>query len=183
MRSRTPMPYKLNTSNRGKQKEFQALFKKHGADLEISEIPLDEIDSDPLTVITHKASQLEEGIIVDDTVLDIEEVSVGIHVKWLLEHLEQYIGHKACWNVFLAYRQKGLVYIYKGEVHGMIVPSQGLEGFGFDPIFKPEGCTKTLAQSKSDEVNARALAVDALLQGKVYQTRNMITEWNGPWQG
>lgn len=132
--------------------------------------------------MAHKASQLEELILIEDTSLDIEDASVGINVRWLVDHLEEYIGRKAIWTVLLAYRINNDIFIYKGEVEGLIVPPRGNQGFGFDPVFLPNNSDQTLAESKPDEVNARALAVDALVRKELFATVKAIYDWDGPWQ-
>lgn len=174
--------WKLNTSNPGKLKEFQRLFAKYSIDLFVTTVDLEEIESDPIQVMAHKASQLDEFILTEDTSLDIEGAEVGVNVRWLMNHLDQYAGRKAIWTVFLAYRRGDEVLIYKGEIKGVIVRSHGEGGFGFDPVFLPDGAKQTLAQSKTDEFNARALAVEALLKGEKFMTVKAIYHWEGPWQ-
>lgn len=174
--------WKLNTSNTGKYDEFKRLFAEYGYDLETTHTDLKEIDADPLTVIAHKASQLEENILVEDTSLEIVGSSVGIHVRWLMDHLSEYTGRQAHWKVLLAYRKNNKVFIYKGSISGMIVEPQGENGFGFDPIFLPEGATQTLAETKPNQFNARAKAVEALIKNKVWMTSPLIKEWSGAWQ-
>ncbi len=174
--------WKLNTSNQGKFEEFTRLFAKQGYSLETTHFDLDEIDSDPIKVIAHKASQLGENILVEDTSLDIEGASVGVNVRWLLDHLNDYVGRRAEWIVLLAFRQKNEIYIYKGSISGTIVLPRGVTGFGFDPVFLPDGSTDTLAQSKVDLFNARAKAVDSLLKGDRWATHELIENWEGPWQ-
>jgi XTP/dITP diphosphohydrolase len=174
--------WKLNTSNKGKLEEFQRLFAKHGVALTSTQIDLNEVVADPLTVITHKASQLEPYILVEDTSLDIEGAAVGINVRWLLDNLQDFVGHKASWCVLLAYRSNDQITVFKGEVQGTIVASRGIQGFGFDPVFLPNGSSRTLAESKPDEVNARALAVEALIKNDVFATTKAIYEWDGEWQ-
>lgn len=177
-----PINWKLNTSNKGKFEEFQRLFNKLGIDLNYSETDLKEIDADPITVIAHKASQVEPYTLVDDTSLDITGVKVGIHVRWLLEHLKDYLNREAVWTVLLAYREGRSIFIYKGTVLGKIVPKSGDLGFGFDPFFMPKGSLKTLAEFKPDKFNARAHAVNALMQKKIYKVVPEIQNWEGPWQ-
>ncbi len=174
--------WKLNTGNVGKLQEFQRLFAKHGKRLISTQIDLKEIEADPLTVVTHKASQLEELTLIEDTSLEIEGFSMGVNVKWLMDHLTHLIGRKAVWIVFLAYRSGDEVIIYKGEVTGQIVESRGKGGFGFDPFFLPEGAKDTLAQSKPDQFNARARAVEALIKDEKYACVRAIYDWDGPWQ-
>lgn len=174
--------WKLNTSNLGKFEEFKRLFAQYGQILETSHFDLKEIDADPIKVIAHKASQLEENIIVEDTSLDIEGASIGINIRWLLDHLTEYAGRKAEWTVLLAFRERDQILIYKGSVSGTIVLPKGTKGFGFDPVFLPIGSKETLAESKPDAVNARAKAVYALLEGSVWTKHPMIQKWEGPWQ-
>lgn len=176
------MIWKLNTSNLSKFEEFKRLFAKEGNSLEVTHIDLAEIDSDPIKVIAHKASQLGENVIVEDTSLEIEGASVGVNIRWLLEHLKDLAGKKAEWTVLLAYRQENDVFIYKGSIFGTIVPPQGSAGFGFDPVFKPDGSEHTLAEAKPDSVNARAKAVKALIKGDLFMKQPAIKSWDGPWQ-
>ncbi|MBA3603461.1 MAG: hypothetical protein H0W50_07425 [Parachlamydiaceae bacterium] len=174
--------WKLNTSNLGKFEEFKCLFAKFGCSLSATHFDLREIDADPISVITHKASQMDEGIIVDDTSLEIEGASVGVNIRWLLNHLPDYIGRNAIWTVLLAYHQNNKVLIYKGSISGMIVEPKGANGFGFDPTFLPDGAEKTLAESKPDQFSARAAAVEALINGRIWTQQSTIHKWEGPWQ-
>jgi XTP/dITP diphosphohydrolase len=175
-------PFAINTSNPGKLHEFRRLFAKHGMALNATEIDLKEIKAEPVTVVVHKASQVGEHVIVDDSSLDIEGAEVGIDVKWVLHHLPEFAGRKAQWVVLLAYREGEWVYVFEGVIHGQIVPPRGKEGFGFDPVFLPDGAEFTLAQEKPEAVNARALAVDALFEGTYIAKKPPIVNWNGPWQ-
>ncbi len=176
------MNWKLNTSNLGKFEEFKRIFAKFGCTLSATHVDLQEIEADHISVIAHKASQMDEGVIVDDTSLEIEDASVGINVRRLLDHLPEYIGRVAIWTVLLAYRQNNEVLIFKGSISGAIVEASGANGFGFDPYFLPDGADKTLAISKPDQFSARAAAVEALVRGEVWAQHPLIHNWNGPWQ-
>ena len=174
--------WKLNTSNLGKFEEFKRLFALYGYSLETTHVDLKEIDADPLSVVAHKVSQLEENTLVEDTSLEVEGATIGIHVRRLLDHLPEYAGRKAHWIVLLAFRRNDQVFIYKGSITGTIVEPKGTSGFGFDPVFLPEGSTKTLAQSKPDHLNARAKAVEAFINNELWKTCPVINLWTGPWQ-
>lgn len=174
---------KINTSNEGKLKEYKRLFAKHGIDLIPTAIDLEEIDADPETVIIHKASQQEEEVLVEDTSLEVEGAEVGVNIRWLLDGLDSYLGKEAKWILFLAYRKRDQIFLYKGEVLGTIVKPVSSEGFGFDPYFLPKGATKTLAEEKGDSVNARAHAVEAFISKKSHAVADAIYKWEGPWQG
>lgn len=176
------LDWKINTSNQGKLKEFREIFNNYGATLNATTVDIKEIDADEVSVVIHKASQLDEHVIVDDTSLNVEGADVGINVKWLIDHLSELEGKRACWSVLLAYREGDQVYIYQGEVLGTIVKPRGSSGFGFDPYFLPDGSKLTLAEFKPRNLNARALAVEALMNDLTLTIEPVIEDWKGPWQ-
>lgn len=172
----------LNTSNFGKLEEFERLFSELEIPLNFTSLDLPEIKADPVLVVVHKAAQLDEGVLVEDTSLDVEDAEIGVDVRWLLERLPDYLGQKAVWRTLLAQRKGDLVYVYEGTVYGTITAPRGEKGFGFDPLFLPDGEELTLAESKPDRLNARALAVKALHENRPYAKMPVISEWQGPWQ-
>ncbi len=75
--------------------------------------------------------------------------------KKLLEELENFpephFAKFVCFAVFFDGKNKITA---EGELHGKIVKeSKGVHGFGYDPIFVPEGSTKTLAEFLPEEKN------------------------------
>ena len=66
----------------------------------------------------------------------------------MLDNLDQCVGKKAVFSVRLGIVRDGMVDIFTGETHGKIVPKKGTEGFGFDPVFLPDGSELTLAENK-----------------------------------
>ncbi|HSX26781.1 MAG TPA: non-canonical purine NTP pyrophosphatase [Chlamydiales bacterium] len=174
--------YKLCTGNKHKFKEFCELLSLEGIELSQISQDLPEIEADPLSVVVHKASQLPEGILVDDTSLDIEGAAIGVNIRWHLDNLDNYIGKKALWTVLLAYRKKETVYIFRGQVPGTLVLPKGDTGSGFDFHFLPDGSIHTLAQSRPLSLNARAIALRSLLDNDPHAELPPITSWSGPWQ-
>lgn len=174
--------WKFNTSNAGKFAEFQRLFSEYGYTLSATHIDLNEIQADPISVVSQKATQIGENILIEDTSLDVEGAEVGINVRWLLDNLSSLTGRKALWTVLLAYRIDQTVFIYKGCVSGTIVEPRGDKGFGFDPVFLPDGASETLAEAKPNQYNARALAVKALAEENLFVMVPAIENWDGPWQ-
>ncbi|MBS0625785.1 MAG: non-canonical purine NTP pyrophosphatase [Verrucomicrobia bacterium] len=172
----------INTSNPGKLKEFERLFAKYNVLISATKFDLDEIKADPITVAVHKASQLGDNVLIEDTSLDVEGADVGINVRWLLDNLADFEGKRAVWRVLLAYQRNDQIFVYEGEICGTIVKPRGVDGFGFDPVFLPDGSEYTLAQAKPDETNARAKAVEALLTGEPVAIQPPIKEWTGSWQ-
>ncbi len=103
-------------------------------------------------------------------------------MKWLLANLDTLENRKAKWRVLLAFRDGNDVYVSEGIVNGKLVQKRGEGGFGFDPVFLPDGAEKTLAQDKPDSVNARAKAVENLVNRKFIAVENAIDNWQGGWQ-
>lgn len=68
----------------------------------------------------------------------------------------------------LLYWPDGHEEIFEGVAPGELIwPRRGAEGHGYDPMFQPEGLTKTFAELSHDEKNAishRGQAVDMLLK-------------------
>ena len=176
------MRWKMNTSNAGKIQEYSDLFAQQGLELTFTHIDLREIVADAVTVAAHKASHVDEFILIEDTSLDIENEDVGINIKWLLIHLDQFLGKRAVWTTYLAYRDKNKIYMYKGEVKGIIVSPRGDKGFGFDRYFLPDTSKYTLAEDKPDQINARAHAVKALIKKQSFAVVEAIHDWQGSWQ-
>ncbi|MBN20674.1 MAG: non-canonical purine NTP pyrophosphatase, RdgB/HAM1 family [Bdellovibrionaceae bacterium] len=75
---------------------------------------------------------------------------------------------KAKFTACLSVVMEGLSITAHGELHGTIIEEpRGTNGFGYDPIFVPEGETRTLAEMTQDEKNKishRAKAFDHLLE-------------------
>lgn len=172
----------INTSNTTKLDEYKELLGKEGISLHAIKIDQDEIDADPLSVVAHKASQIGERILVDDTSLDIEGEDVGVNLRWLIDDIPKYVGKKALWRVLLAYRSGDQVFIYRGEVPGTIVPPAVKGDPRLEAIFLPDGASVTLGVDKPDLLNPRALAVDSFIRNELEAILPTIDSWDGPWQ-
>ena len=75
-------------------------------------------------------------------------------------------AHFTCVLV-LAY-PNGKIYSFEGRVDGKIVPPQkGQNGFGFDPVFMPDGYTQTFAtlgEKTKNKISHRAQAMNCFLE-------------------
>ncbi|MEC7951095.1 MAG: non-canonical purine NTP pyrophosphatase, partial [Bacteroidota bacterium] len=64
--------------------------------------------------------------------------------------------------------QDGEEHLIEGQCKGFIEPARsGAEGFGYDPVFKPEGHSCTFAEMAPEEKNAishRGRAVRAMVE-------------------
>ncbi len=183
---RSDWTWGLNTSNPSKKRDFEDLFRRFGGvELKrITEVDLAEIDADPIKVVVHKASQLEEGIIVEDSSFDVEGAKIGVNVRWLIDNLKDLKGRKASLRTLIAFKVDRRVFVFEGEVKGQVVEPRGpvVKGFYINPYFEPEGRDMTLAEHSDDSVNPRAIAVKNLLSRKYLAAEDEISSWNGDWQ-
>ncbi|MFI3265037.1 MAG: RdgB/HAM1 family non-canonical purine NTP pyrophosphatase [Rikenellaceae bacterium] len=87
--------------------------------------------------------------------------------RLLLKNLEGIENRKARFRTVIALLQDGEEYLFEGIVEGEIATQHsGAEGFGYDPIFCPEGSSRTFAEMSPEEKNAishRGRAVQKLV--------------------
>lgn len=74
----------------------------------------------------------------------------------LLKSLEGIVNRSAKFRtVFCFIDTSGKEFLFTGEVNGIITLNYtGQEGFGYDPVFQPDGFNKTFAEMTLDEKNA-----------------------------
>ena len=85
-----------------------------------------------------------------------ENVSDRRNVEKLLRELQGATERSARFRCFIALAKNGeLITTFAGEVAGTITKSpRGENGFGYDPIFMPEGFEETFAELPSEAKNA-----------------------------
>ena len=86
----------------------------------------------------------------------------------LLHELEHIDNRKAQFRTSICLIEGGEVHLFEGVVKGRIIEEKrGTTGFGYDPIFMPEGYDTTFAEMGNDEKNKishRARAVSKLCE-------------------
>jgi XTP/dITP diphosphohydrolase len=176
----SPLPYVLVTGNPGKLAEARRLA---GPGLGAVEIDLPEIQSlDLLEVLRHKGEEawrrLRRPLVVEEAGLDLAALGgfPGPLVRWMLEAA----GAEALARVGLAlgdpravaraalyYRDPERTLIAEGATAGSLVfPARGSHGFGWDPVFVPEGGDRSfgeLAPPEKDALSHRGKAWRDLL--------------------
>lgn len=169
------------TSNDNKLKEYQSIL---GLSLERISLDLPEIQSiDVEAVGKAKAifayKKLEHPVFVEDTGLYFEELGglPGALVKSFLENLSlericSLVGsnRKAIAKVSIACCLDGKeVSSFIGETHGVVtaVP-KGESGFGWDPIFIPDGDIRSFAEISQEEKNSKYMRAAACQKFKQY---------------
>ncbi len=168
-------PFTLVTGNPNKVIEAERAL---GCRLECEPLDLPEIQSlDLLEVLRAKGEEawrrLQRPIVVEETGLSLPVMGgfPGPLVKWMLEAVGPVgiartvhaLGDPtAIAQCALLYRAEGVTLIGEGEVRGQMVElPRGEGGFGWDPVFVPEGHQQTCAEldpSVKDQLAHRGLA-------------------------
>ncbi len=86
----------------------------------------------------------------------------------LLQDLEGKENRKAQFRTAISLILDGKEYLFEGVVKGeIILEKRGDSGFGYDPVFMPEGYNQTFAELGNDvknQISHRALAVEKLCE-------------------
>lgn len=94
--------------------------------------------------------------------------SVEGNIKKLLLEMEGVKNRKARFRTVISLILDGKEHRFEGVCEGLITEaSSGSEGFGYDPLFVPNGYTMSFAEMEPEEKNSishRAKAVHALVQ-------------------
>jgi non-canonical purine NTP pyrophosphatase (RdgB/HAM1 family) len=178
-------PIYFVTGNEGKFREAKALLPL----LERINFDLPEEQTlDPQLVIAKKlkfARTKHAGpLIVEDTSLYLEGLNgfPGPLIKWML----QAVGNQGVYELTSNIRNRkataktvigydnglGRVQYFEGEIDGQIVAPVGIDGFGWDDIFKPNGLDETFAEMGDDfkpEFSMRTRAFEQLQQHLLQQ--------------
>jgi len=167
------------TGNKGKLAEVQNIL----GNVEALNIDLLEIQSlDAHEIIKAKLEEAKKhhdgDFIVEDTSLYFESMKglPGPFIKWFMKtvgndglyKIAQVFGNfNAEAKTVIGYSDsEGKVSFFEGSIRGTIVSPRG-EGFGWDPIFQPDGYTKTFGELTAEEKNSismRKIALEKLKQ-------------------
>lgn len=155
----------LVTGNRGKIAEARLAI---GAALEAAEVDLPEIQSlSYLEVLKAKAEEawrrLGRPLVVEEAGLDLAALNgfPGPLVKWMLEAVgaegiaqtAHALGDtRAAARCFLLYKDEDREVVAEGRTDGhLTLFGRGPHGFGWDPVFVPEGSRFTFAEISGPE--------------------------------
>ena len=179
------------TNNQHKLEEVQAII---GTNFQLKSLnDIDCSDDIPETGVTFKenASQKSHFIydryrldcFADDSGLEIESLNnePGVYsarysgsrdtetnMQLVLDKLRNHTNRKARFKTVISLILGGKEHIFDGFVEGSITAERyGKKGFGYDPIFQPDGYDITFADMTADEKNSishRGRAMQNLLQ-------------------
>ncbi len=152
------------TSNKVKFREAKEILRKYKIDIEMYKLKIPEIRSDSLEEIAKEKANyakkfLKEPFFIEDTGFFINSLNgfPGAYSRWVFDK----IGNKGILNLLRdkkdrsAYFKAVIVfsdlkkdYLFEGELKGRIANKLG-QGYGYDPIFIPNGHEKTLAEMEN----------------------------------
>lgn len=97
-----------------------------------------------------------------------EEKSFENNMNKVLEEMQGVENRRAWFRCVIALLMDGELHLFEGIVNGSITTEKhGLQGFGYDPIFLPDGYDRTFAEMGIEEKNLishRGLAVEKLIR-------------------
>jgi len=95
-----------------------------------------------------------------------EQKNNNDNIQLLLQNLAPKQNKNAYFHTVISLINNGIEYIFEGKLEGEIIQEKrGYNGFGYDPIFIPNGFSKTLAEISMGEKNTishRAIAFNKL---------------------
>jgi XTP/dITP diphosphohydrolase len=172
------------TSNKGKLQEAQEKLRPYGYSVIQKDLGYPEIQTDSLTEViewglTSLQDRCNKSFILEDAGLFIDALEgfPGVYSKYvfftiglpgILRLLQEEKNRSAIFrSVYGYYTPDEKPVIVTGECTGTIAPMQrGRHGFGYDPLFIPEGQTKTFGEMTTEEKNHyshRAKALEKLI--------------------
>lgn len=94
--------------------------------------------------------------------------NAAANMRKLLAQLDNVVDRSACFRTVIALIQDGEIHYFEGRVDGNIAHTpEGNEGFGYDPVFVPQGFSKSFAclgSVEKNKISHRARAVNKLVE-------------------
>ncbi|HBK29811.1 MAG TPA: non-canonical purine NTP pyrophosphatase [Parabacteroides sp.] len=181
------------TNNKHKLDEVRKITAQHGIEI-VSLADIHCQDEIPETANTLEGNALQKARYIqnkfgldcfaDDTGLEVEALNnaPGVYsaryagnshdseanMQKLLHEMEGKNNRKARFRTVIALLIKDKQYYFEGIVNGAIATKKrGVNGFGYDPVFIPEGYDETFAElgdAVKNQISHRAKAVEQLDQ-------------------
>lgn len=179
------------TNNLHKVKEVQQMLPSEMELLTLSQVNIDEDIPEDYPTLEGNALQKARYIFekygyscfADDTGLEVEALNnepgvysaryAGEHkssednITKVLNNLGSNSNRNACFRTVIALILNGEEYLFEGRVDGTILTERhGSDGFGYDPIFQPDGYEVSFAEMSLNDKNAishRGRAVEKLV--------------------
>lgn len=156
------------TSNRHKFEEISDILERRGISVRWEEIEYEEIQSDTIENISYDscyklAKKINEDFFLEDTGIQIE--SLKDFPGPYSSYVQRTIGNsgilklvnddrRAYFKTVVSLYYKESIFQFTGVLKGTIASGEkGDKGFGYDPIFIPEGSNKTLSEMSLEDKN------------------------------
>ncbi len=171
-------PITYITGNKHKLEHFMryAEFPVDHVDLDLTEIQ----SLDTNKIVEHKVreayAKVKKPVLIEDVSLTFHALGKlpGPLIKWFLESIkaeglcrliDNYKDRSATASVIFAFYDGTTVTLFSGEMHGTIAPKPLGDGFGWTPIFIPDGWNKSYGEmnvQEQKETSMRRIAVEKL---------------------
>lgn len=183
----------LATQNLHKVEEIAALLKGQFEVRTIQDLGLSEeipetgstLEENSLMKAQFIANRYQVTCLSDDSGLEVEalEGAPGVYsaryagepkndlrnLTLLLHNLKTENHRNARFVTILTYHTQGKYIQFEGEIQGSIThEARGTSGFGYDPVFQPEGSSRTFAEMSLEEKNQMAHRARALQKFKIF---------------
>lgn len=167
------------TNNLHKVREVQQMLLQDIELLTLSQVNINEDIPEDFPTLEGNALQKARFVFekygfscfADDTGLEVEALDnepgvysaryAGEHkssednIDKVLEKLGDSTNRKACFRTVIALTIDGDEHLFEGRVDGEILYERhGADGFGYDPIFRPDGFTESFAEMPLEAKNA-----------------------------
>jgi XTP/dITP diphosphohydrolase len=173
----------LVTQNQHKLKELTPLFKKYKVEFDTTTVEKYEIRSESIEEIAKEAAKvafetLQKPVVVDDTGFFIDSLNgfpgsyAGIIHNFIgnegiLQLMTNHEDRASEFKTAVGYYDGHQLESFVGTMSGVVVSKPvGTVGFGYDPIFVPEGYEMTYAELTFDEkvsISHRTIAFEKFL--------------------
>ena len=147
--------------------------------------PADTLKGTALQKAQYVVDHYHVNCFADDTGLEVEALDgrPGVYsaryagegctyqdnVRKMLNEMRGMTNRKACFKTVIALILNGEQYFFEGRVDGQILTEQrGTDGFGYDPIFLPDGFDQTFAEMDAAAKNAISHRGRAMQQLKTF---------------
>ncbi|CAL2055727.1 non-canonical purine NTP diphosphatase [Tenacibaculum sp. 190524A05c] len=189
------------TNNQNKLKEVQEMLPESIELLSLKDIGCFEDIEETATTLegnaqikaNHITNNYNFNCFADDTGLEVDALNgePGVYsaryagepanaennMQKLLSSLGEKVDRKAHFRTSICLNIDGKQFLFDGICKGEILTEKkGEKGFGYDPVFQPEGYNKSFAEMSSEaknEISHRGLAIQKLIDFlKTYQPTN-----------
>jgi len=179
------------THNQNKLKEVQQLLPDKISLLGLTDLNCTKeipetgttLNENAIIKVSYVKYHYDGNCFADDTGLEVEALNgepgvysaryagehndAELNMQKLLNNLKGKTNRKAQFRTVIALNIKGKQHLFEGICKGeILLEKQGNSGFGYDPIFKPEGFDTSFAEmslEQKGEISHRGIAIAKLI--------------------